>query len=304
MSQNFLEFAYFEGGFISFTEAKISIATHAFQYATSAWGGMRAIPNPSDPTEILLFRLDRHTTRLSSSAKFLQHQISASEIENKIVEFIKINKPSCPIYVRPMVYNSGLGIAPRIHDIEKDFLIYGLEMGDYLSSDGISCRFSSWYRQEDRTLPLRAKVAAAYLTSAMAKTEAVESGFDEAILLNSRGKVSEASAMNIFVVRNGELITPGVNQDILEGITRDSVIVLAEEMGIKVTQREVDKTELYIADEVFLTGTAAKIAPVNRVENILLPKEKPITQKLLQKLTAITLKQDEAYSKWITVIKI
>ena len=137
-----------------------------------------------------------------------------------------------------------------------------MELGDYLSPDGVSCRISSWYRQEDRSLPLRGKISGAYITSSLAKTEAVESGFDEAILLNSQGKVSEASGMNIFLVRNGELITPGLDQDILEGITRDSVIQIAKDLGIKVIERAVDKSEFFIAEEVFLSGTAAKVTPV------------------------------------------
>ena len=147
---------------------------------------------------------------------------------------------------------SDLGIAPRLHNIETDFFIYCLELGDYLSPDGVSCRMSSWTRQEDRSLPLRGKISGAYITSSLAKTEASLSGFDEALLLNSSGKVSEASGMNLFIARNGELITPGVDQDILEGITRASVIELAKSFGINVIERPVDKTELFIADEVFL----------------------------------------------------
>jgi len=140
--------------------------------------------------------------------------------------------------------------------------MYCIELGDYLSPDGVSCRMSSWTRQEDRSLPLRGKISGAYITSSLAKTEASLSGFDEALLLNSSGKVSEASGMNLFIVRNGDLITPGVDQDILEGITRASVIELAKSFGINVIERPVDKTELLLADEVFLTGTAAKITPV------------------------------------------
>ncbi len=166
----------------------------------------------------------------------------------------------------------------------------------------MSCRISSWYRQEDRSMPLRGKLSAAYMTSALAKTEAVEAGFDEAILLNSQGKVSEASSTNIFLVRNGELITPAFNQDILEGITRDSVITIARDLGIKTWERPVDKSELFIADEVFLSGTAAKITPVNRIENYELPQNRAITQTLIEKMTAITENRDEQYRDWVEVI--
>ncbi|HEY9891192.1 MAG TPA: branched-chain amino acid transaminase, partial [Candidatus Sericytochromatia bacterium] len=248
---NFLPVAYFKNQFIPFAEANISIATHALHYGTGAFGGLRGIPDPQNPEQILLFRLDRHCQRLSNSAKFLLYDLPADKINNIIVDFVKKNKPAQSFYIRPLIYTSDLGISPRLHNIEKDFLVYGLDLGDYLSPDGVSCRISSWYRQEDRSLPLRGKISGAYITSSLAKTEAVESGFDEAILLNSQGKVSEASGMNIFLVRNGELITPGFDQDILEGITRDSVIKIARDLGINVIERAVDKSELFIAEEVF-----------------------------------------------------
>lgn len=298
----FLPIAYFQNQFIPFEDAKISVATHALHYGTAAFGGLRGIPDPQNPNQILLFRLDRHCQRLSQSAKFLYYEIAADKIMQIIIDFVQKNKPDKPFYIRPLVYSSGLGIAPRLHNIEKDFLVYGLEMGDYLSPDGINCRISSWYRQEDRSFPLRGKISAGYITSALAKTEAVESGFDEAILMNTQGKVCEATGMNIFVVRNGTIITPGFEQDILEGITRDSILTIAKNMGIPVLERPVDKTELFIADEVFLSGTAAKITPVKRIESYSLPVERPITQKLKEKLTAITLNQDPDYKNWVFTV--
>ena len=170
----FLPIAYFENNFVPFEKATISVATHALHYGTAAFGGLRGIPDPQNPQQILLFRLDRHCKRLSQSATFLNHEISPEKIHQVIVDFIQKNKPNKSFYIRPLVYSSGLGIAPRLHNIEKDFLVYGLEMGDYLSADGVSCRISSWYRQEDRSFPLRGKISAAYITSALAKTEAVE----------------------------------------------------------------------------------------------------------------------------------
>lgn len=301
---DFLPIAYFEGQFVPFADAKISIATHGLHYGTGAFGGLRGTINPKNPQQVLLFRLDRHCHRLSNSARYLHYELSANKIQTVIKDFVIKNKPSKPFYIRPFVYTSDLGIAPRLHNIEKNFFVYGLEMGDYLSPDGISCRISSWYRQEDRSLPLRGKISGAYITSALAKTEAVDSGFDEAILMNSQGKVCEATGMNIFIVRNNKLITPSVDQDILEGITRDSIITIAKDLGIEVEQREIDKTELFIADEVFLCGTAAKITPVKRVENYHLPAEKPITMKLKEKLTEITENRDPIYKDWITVIDI
>lgn len=300
----FLPIAYFKNDFVPFEQANISIATHALHYGTGAFGGLRGFPSPDNPQEILLFRLDRHSKRLSNSAKLLNYDLSADKIQSIIVEFVKKNKPSNPFYIRPFVYTSDLGIAPRLHNIEKDFFVYGLELGDYLSPEGISCRISSWYRQEDRSLPLRGKISGAYITSSLAKTEAVESGFDEAILLNSQGKVSEASGMNVFIVRNEQLITPGLEQDILEGITRDSILTVARDLGIKTVERPVDKSELFIADEVFLSGTAAKITPVKRIETYHLSSSRPITEKLREKLTAITENREANYKDWVFTIPI
>jgi branched-chain amino acid aminotransferase len=301
---NFLPIAYFQNQFIPFSDAKISIATHALHYGTGAFGGLRGFPDPQNSNQILLFRLDRHCKRLSDSARFLNYDLPASKIQDVLVDFVKKNQPTTSFYIRPFVYTSDLGIAPRLHKIEKDFFVYGLELGDYLSPEGVSCRLSSWYRQEDRSLPLRGKISGAYITSSLAKTEAVESGFDEAILMNSQGKICEASGMNIFIVRRGQLITPGPEQDILEGITRDSVLTLAHDLQIPVVERPVDKSELLIADEVFLSGTAAKITPVRKIENYELSTHRPITEKLREKLTAITENRDPDYQDWVYSVPI
>lgn len=301
---NFLPIAYFQNQFVPFAEAKISIATHALHYGTGAFAGLRGIPDPQDPKQVLLFRLDNHCQRFSDSAKFLNYNLPPDKIKKTIVEFVERNQPTTSFYIRPFVYTSDLGLAPRLHNVEKDFFVYGLELGDYMSPEGVSCRISSWYRQEDRSLPLRGKVSGAYITSSLAKTEAVESGFDEAILMNSQGKVCEASGMNIFLVRNGQLITPGVEQDILEGITRDSIITLTRDLNIKTLERPVDKSELFIADEVFISGTAAKIVPVKRIENYELPKSRPITEKLREKLIAITENREPNYRNWVDAISI
>ena len=300
----FLPYAWVGGKCVPFAEATISVATHALHYGTGAFGGMRALPNPADPHEILLFRADRHARRLSQSAKLLLTELGEETILSAITTFLRANKPTCPVYLRPFVYTSDLGIAPRLHNIETDFLIYGLELGDYLSPEGVSCRISSWCRQEDRSLPLRGKISGAYITSSLAKTEAVKSGFDEALLLNSRGKVSEASGMNLFMVRDGVLITPGVDQDILEGITRASVLELAKAMGIPTLERPVDKTELFIADEVFLSGTAAKVTPVRRIETTDLATKRPIMDAIRERLTAITEGRDPAYDHWVTRVSL
>jgi len=300
----FLPYAWFQGRCVPFEEAKVSVATHALHYGTGAFGGMRAIPDPSKPGGMLLFRPERHARRLSQSARLLLADLSEATVMDALVTMLRANRPATPIYLRPFVYTSDLGIAPRLHNIETDFLIYGLELGDYLSPEGVSCRISSWTRQEDRSLPLRGKISGAYITSSLAKTEAVSSGFDEALLMNTRGKVSEASGMNLFIVRDGDLITPGVDQDILEGITRASVIELAKSMGLNVIERPVDKTELFIADEVFLTGTAAKITPIRQLESTILSSQRPVMDALRQRLIAIIEGRDEEFRHWVTRIEL
>ncbi len=302
MIHNFLPYAWFKGKCIPFEDAKVSIATHSLHYGTAAFGGMRAIPDPSNKNDFLLFRVDKHAKRLSQSAKLLLTELDEQTITDALISFLKANKPEKPIYIRPFVYTSDLGIAPRLHNIETDFFIYGLELGDYLSPDGVKCRISSWTRQQDSSLPLRGKISGAYITSSLAKTEAVLSGFDEALLLNSQGKVSEASGMNLFIVRDNKLITPGVDQDILEGITRDSVIKLAVDMNIEVIERPVDKTELFISEEVFLTGTAAKITPIKQIESTVLASERPVMNKLRNRLIKITNGENDKFSKWISKV--
>ena len=298
----FLPIAYLQKQFCPFAEATLSVATHALHYGTGAFGGMRGLPNPTDPSQILLFRLERHCQRLSQSARFLHFDLPASEIKKILIEFIQQNRPQEPFYIRPLVYTSDLGIAPRLHDVDHDFAVYGLPLGDYLSPHGITCRISSWQRPSDLNLPLRGKITGCYINSSLAKTEARQSGFDEAIMLNAQGKVSEASGMNIFLVRQGQLITPGTDQDILEGITRDSVMQIARNLDIPVVERAVDRSELLIADEVFLCGTAARIAPVKQIENYVLPTERPLTQQLQTTLTAIVENCDAAYRDWVDVI--
>lgn len=297
----FLPKAYFEGKIVDFAGAKISVATHALHYGTGAFGGLRATYDENSD-QIILFRLDDHCDRLSSSAKLLGYDLSAKTIKSKILEFVKSNPKKGDYYIRPLVYVSDLGIAPRLHNVKYDFLIYGLSMGDYLDRSGISLCFSSWTRGEDRSLPLRGKIAGTYVTSALSKTEAHSRGFDEAILLNSQGKIAEASAMNLFIVRSGKLITPGVDQDILEGITRKSIVDIAKDLGIEVEVRPVDKSELILADEAFLTGTAARVTPVKKIENYTLPKTRPLTNKISEEFTKVFTDPKSKYSSWLTKI--
>lgn len=302
--KTFLPIAFHQNEWKSFSNANVSIATHSLHYGIGAFGGLRAIPNPKNPNEILLFRLQDHAKRLENSAKFLGYDLKAEFIADKIKEFVAKNKPTKPIYIRPLVYTSDLDISPRLHNIEFDFLIYGIEFGDYLANDGVTCTISSWQRQQDASFPLRGKITGAYITSALAKTEAFNRGFDDAILLNANGKVSEWSAMNIFVVRNGIIKTPPVTEDILEWITRDSVIQIAKKLGFQVQEAIIDKTELFIADEVFFTGTAAKVTPVKQIEQYILNANHPVADAIKSEFDAIVSAESENFQDWITRVSI
>jgi branched-chain amino acid aminotransferase len=299
--KNFLRYAYLKGKMIPFNDANISVATHALHYGTAAFGGMRGIVKDKNVT---LFRIREHAHRLSQSARLLLYEISPEKIEDTIKEFVLINRPNTDFYIRPLIYTSSLEFSPRLHDLEKDFLIYGVEFGDYLKSEGVTCCFSSWIRQQDSSVPLRGKISGSYITSCLAKSEAVERGFDEAILMNSRGKVAEGSAMNIFIVKSGRLITPSINEDILEGITRDSIIVIARDLGVPVEERPIDRSELLLADEVFLSGTAAKVVGVNKIENYTFKGERLIFNKIKDIFAGILAGEDSRYDKWITRVSI
>lgn len=298
LKQTFLLVAFLNGEFIPFKDANISIATQALHYGTAAFGGLRGVFD-KQKSEMLLFRLDLHSQRLAQSSRLLHTEFTPEFISQKIIELIEHNKPQTNIYIRPLVYVSHLGIAPNLKDVDTDFLVYGIEMGDYFGEE-VRCCFSSWCRQEDRSFPLRAKISGGYITTALSKEEAQSRGFDEAILLNTQGKIAEASAMNIFLVRNNVLITPSVNQDILEGITRRSVLEITQSLGMRTEERAVDKSELLVADEVFLTGTAAKITSVSQIESYQLSTQKPVANLLKEKLTAITNGLDPNYENWIT----
>jgi branched-chain amino acid aminotransferase len=300
----FLPYTFKEGKFVKFEEATVNFANYSLQYGLSVFGGLRAIPNPDNHSQFLIFRIKDHATRLSQSAKYLMQDYQPDYIEEKIIEFVKINKPDTAIYIRPFIYVNKNGIAPKLHGLEFDLGIYGLPLGDYLDPNGVTCTFSSWTKTSDRSIPSRGKVNGGYINSALAKTEAYNRGFDEALMLDSDGNVVEASAMNVFMVKDGKLITPPENADILEGIVRKSVITLAEDLGIEVIQRPISKTELVVASEVFLTGTAARITPVTKIEQYQMPADKPVTTKLRNLMEEINLGKNSQYDDWVTRVEV
>jgi branched-chain amino acid aminotransferase len=255
---------------VPYSEAKVGVMTHAFNYGTGAFAGVRAYWNP-DLQQQFLFRPLDHFTRFLSSAKLLMMDLGVinQELTEITVQLLRKENLKENTYVRPIAYVSEERLGVGLSGMESDFTIYAVPFGQYVKNDtGAHVTFSSWRRVDDNMLPARGKLTGTYINSAFIKSDAANAGFDDALVLNADGHVSEASAMNFFIVKNNVLITPPVWDNILEGITRRTVMELAtNEMGIEVQQRSIDRTEVYLADEAFLTGTAAQLAAITKVDH-------------------------------------
>ncbi|MGB2693614.1 MAG: branched-chain amino acid transaminase [Dehalococcoidia bacterium] len=300
--------AYFQGQLIPLDDAKIGIRTHAFLYGTACFEGIRGNWNDDDG-QTYLFRVRDHYERLRMSCRVLRIGLPYSDDElcNLTSDLVGRNSYSEDIYIRPIAYKSEEVIGPKMHDVGDDFLVFVIPFGNYLDIDaGIRCATSTWRRVDDLGIPARAKVNGLYVNSALAKTEAQENGFDEAIMLDDRGHVSEGSGENIFIVRKGKLITPPPSDNVLEGITADSVITLArDELGIETVERSIDRSELYVADECFMTGTAAHVSPVLEVDrrSVGSGKTGEVTRRLQELYFNAIRGKNEKYAHWVTPVK-
>jgi branched-chain amino acid aminotransferase len=298
--------AYFDGKFIPLKDANLNIRTHALQYATAFFGGMRGYYNASKKN-LYLFRLEDHHTRLRQSGKILRFHwaMSFEEFKTITVKMLRDGEWRENCYLRPFIYKSDLSMSPRLHNVEDKFALYAIPLNDYLDTTrGMKVQVSSWVRLSDTQIPARAKATGGYINSALAKSEALENGFDEAIFLDTRGFVSEGSAENIFMVRGGKLITPGNSSSILEGITRRSVLKLAADLGIETEERDISRTELYVADEVFFSGTGAQIAWIESIDRRQIGDGKigPITEKIRQRFFSLVSGEMPEYSAWLTPV--
>lgn len=261
-------YAYLEGEFLPLAQAKISIMTHALHYGTAVFEGIRGNWN-AEQNQLYLFRLREHYMRLAQGCGLLLIDLPYSvddmcELTLKMVHMSGLRED---VYVRPLAYKGSEALGVRLHHLEDKFLALVIPWGPYLNAEGGTCCVSTWRRPEDNTIPPQAKVTGAYINNALAKTEAVRNGYDEAILLTPDGHVGEGSGENIFLVKGGVLITPPIYNNILVGITRDTVIQLARrELGLEVMERPVDRCELYLAEECFLSGTAAHISPIVAID--------------------------------------
>lgn len=299
-------YAYFQGKIVPLSEAKIGIMTHAFNYGTAVFEGIRGNWN-EDTQTTYLFRSREHFERLGQSAHILGLEMkdSVDKLAQTAVELVERSGFTEDVYLRPMVYLSGEVLGVRLHNVESDTLIFLSPFPAYLPETA-RCHTSTWRRVQDTGIPPRAKVTGIYVNSALAKTEANANGFDEAIMLNENGHVSEGSGENILMVRHGQLITPGPADNVLEGITAKSVMQMAaDDLGIEVVQREIDRTELYIADEVFMTGTAAHLTPIVEIDRRKVGSGKPgpITSKLSEFFYDAIRGKSEKYKAWCTPVR-
>lgn len=275
---------YTKGAFCPYDTAKVGLLTHALQYGTGCFEGVRGFWNDAND-ELFLLDLKEHYDRLDASARILFMTLphTTAELIEITIELVRRNDFRTNIYLRPFLFKSSEEIGVRLHDVPDQFALIAVPFGRYVDAEnGLRVCTSAWRRIDDATTPARAKVTGAYINSALAKSEAILSGFDEAIMLSADGHVSEGSAENIFMLKRGVLYTPDCSQNILEGVTRRTVMELASEMGIQVVERPIDRTELFTSEEIFFTGTAIGIEPVASVDHrIIGTGQHPVTRGLI-----------------------
>ncbi len=301
------QFAYFEGQIVPYEEAKVGVLNHALNYGTAAFGGLRGYWN-ADESQLYLFRPWDHYKRLLNSAKMLcmEFDHTPESLTAITIQLLQTEGHRQDVYIRPLVYKADEGIGVKLHDVRDALSIVSLPFDRYVANDtNAHVTFSSWRRVDDNVIPARGKISGAYANSAFIKTDAVRAGFDEALVLTQDGHVSEGSAENIFMIREGVLITPPITDNVLEGITRHSVMELAQkELGLTVIERSIDRTEVFICDELFMTGTAAQVTAVTRVDfrNVGDGNMGPITAKLREIFDQTVRGKNPHFSSWNTPV--
>lgn len=302
MSDITKDLSYFEGKIVPASDAKLSVQTHAFQYGTAVFGGIRGYYN-SELNNLFVFRIKDHFTRLIQSTKIMQLNTDKTpdELANITLDLLKQCGYRQNVYVRPIVYTSSLQLSPRFHDIKTEVAIYVLKLDDYLdTTNGLTTCISSWRRIDDTMIPTMSKASGGYVNSALAKSEAVQNGFDEAIFLDARGYVSEGSAENLFIVRRGKIITPSLDSSILEGITMRTIFDLAKFCNLELEVRNITRSELYVADEIFFSGTGVQVAWVKSVDRRIIGDGKigPISKKLQELYFKVVKGNQKEFKDW------
>lgn len=297
---------WMNGKLVPFKNAKVHVLTHALHYSTTVFEGIRCYNTPKGSA---IFRLGEHVDRFFNSAKLysMKMKYSKKQISNAIIKTVKTSKlKEC--YIRPIAFcgYGAVGLTPPLDKIDVAIACWEWRMGESKAGkfSGAKCKISSWIRIDSRSQPMKAKAAANYSNAALARVEALENGYDEAIMLNSDGKIAEGSAENIFIVKDGQITTPPLTTGALEGITRDSVIQIIEENGGYVVESDLEREDLYTADEVFMTGTAAEVKSVTQIDSVAIGNAKPgkLTKILQKSFHDVTMGKDERFLAWLKYI--
>ncbi len=294
---------WMNGKLVPFKDAKVHVLTHALHYSTAVFEGIRCYKTPNGSA---IFRLPEHVDRLFNSAKMyaMKMPYTKKQITDAIIKTVKTSTlKEC--YIRPIAYYGygKLGLTPTQNKVDCSIACWEWKMGESKAGkfSGARCKISSWVRINSTAQPMKAKAASNYANAALARVEALRDGYDEAIMLNSQGKIAEGSAENIFIVKNGQILTPPLTADVLEGITRDSVIKIIEENGGEIIETNVERDDLYVADEVFMTGTAAEVKSVTEIDQAVIGNGKPgkITKELQKAFTDVVMGKDERFLSWL-----
>ncbi len=301
------KYVFFDGKILPYEDARIGLMTHGLNYGTGVFGGIRGYWN-AEHQQMYVFRPHDHYTRFLNSSKLLRMQLpyTKEQLTETTLELIRRMEYREDVYVRPLAFYGDELIGVRLHDLTPRVAIIIVPFSSYVDKpQPAHVTISSWRRVDDNIIPARGKVCGAYVNSALAKTDAYVNGFEEAIVLDGSGHVSEGSSENVFMFRNGTLLTPPINENILEGITRRTVLQLAqEEFGVKVQERSIDRTELFLADEIFLCGTGVQIIPVTQIDHRQIGNGQigSLTQGLVDLYLNIIRGKNERYKAWVTPV--
>lgn len=308
MKQQYFPYTFFQGKVVKTEDAKVSIMTNALQYGTGVFAGIRGYYNEKGFLNV--FRIADHYERFLNSFKIIGVTVAYTkeELVEITLKLLRKNKPQTDTYIRPFGYAGSINLSPNLQrDNQFDVAIYMIPLGEYLPVDkGLSVAVSSWRRISDNAIPSRAKISGSYINSALARKEATKNGYDEAILLTEDGHVAEGSAENLFIVKNGVLITPANSDDVLEGITRATVIRLAKDLGIPLELRTIDRTELYISEEAFFCGTGVQVSWIAKIDqrNVGNGKRGNITKRIQDLFFSIVRGNEKKYAPWCTKIQV
>lgn len=299
---------YFRDQFVPFKEANVSIASSPVLYGLSIYT-VFAVTHNAESGKLCIFRLKEHFERLVNSARIMDfHSFAESwtyeKFEATMLELLSRNQIHQDVLVRVTVFIDEVIAGTKIHGLKNGVSAYIYPMGEILPRSGVSLGISSWVRNSDNSIPAKAKINGSYVNASLMKNEALLNGFDDAIALDHHGHVAESTVANLFIVRNGKLVTPDTSTDILEGITRDSLITIAKDIGIEVEERSIDRTELYKADEAFLCGTSALITPVLSIDKRPVGKGAigEMTKRLTEAYKLVQSAGDERYVRWCLIV--